>query len=362
MHATVLAGPLLAIASRATAHVGEHPGEEHLAEGAALLREWTFDPLIWGLAAFFIWLFVRGAMRRAAQGNGVHPGRIAAFVGGVVLVWASLVSPLDYMAEHLFWMHQFQHMILHVIGPLAILAAAPQGVIFAGMPRGLRRATITPMAGSPTMRWLGQQLSAPVQATALFVAALYIWQIPSLHNAALLNDALHYFMHVTMLLTGVVFFWAVFDRRDPPKAARHGVRVLMLLASVLAEIALGAVTTMKTVPLYPAYDEVGRLFGMTAMSDETAGGFLIWSPGCMMFLIAMLLVVNRWNGTETRRMARQGSVLRSNSAALLNPETAEELWMIVRPRNRRLGLSLSMVAATMFLLAMGAALTVRFAM
>ncbi len=355
-----LAGAMTTIATMARAHVGEHPGEKTLSEGAALLREWSLDPLIWGLAGLFLWLFIRGVMRRARQGNPVHVGRVIAYVGGVLLTWAALVSPLDYMAEHLFWMHQVQHMILHLLGPLVILAATPQGVIYAGMPRRLRRWTIAPLARSRNMRWLGHLITRPWMATLLFVLTLYIWQIPTLHDAALLNNALHYFMHATMLLSGVLFFWVVFEQRDPPKAPAHGVRQIMLIASVIAEIALGAVTTMKTVVLYPAYDEVGRLFDMTPISDEIAGGFLIWSPACMMFLVAMLLVVNNWNRTEVRRMGRQGSVLRSNSAALLNPETAEELWMIVRPRNRRMGLSLTAVAFTMFALSMGAALTVRF--
>ncbi len=352
------------LAPAALAHAGAETGPQSgapaLSEGWSLLREWSFDPLIWGLSGLFLWVFIVGALRRAARGNPVHPGRIIAYVAGVVLVWAALVSPLDYMAGHLFWMHQVQHMILHLLGPLLILAAMPQGTIYAGMPRRLRRLTIGPAARSANLRWFGRQISRPWLATLLFVLALYVWQIPLLHNAALLNEALHYFMHATMLLTGILFFWVVFDQRDPPKAPGHGMRQVMLIASVIAEIVLGALTTMKTVLLYPAYDTVGRLFDTPPMADEVAGGFLIWSPACMMFLVAMLLVVNNWNRTEVRRMARQGSGQRSNSAALLNPETAEELWMVVRPRNRRLGLGLSAVVVTMFALSMGAALTVRF--
>ncbi len=348
-------------AGPALAHAGGHDDDAELAVGAALWREWSLDPLIWGLSGLFIWLFLRGAIRRARQGNPVHPGRIFAYLAGVLLVWASLVSPLDYMAEHLFWMHQVQHMILHLSGPLLILAALPQGVIYTGMPRPLRRITIAPLARSTNIRWLGHLLSRPWMATLLFILTLYLWQIPLLHDAALLNDALHYFMHATMLLSGILFFWVVFDQRDPPKAPAHGVRQIMLVASVVAEILLGAVTTMKTVVLYPAYDVVGRLYGINALADEASGGFLIWSPACMMFLIAILLVVGHWNRTETRRMSRQGSVLRSNSAALLNPQTAEELWMIIRPRNRRMGLGLSAVAIMMLILTLGMALSLRFA-
>lgn len=336
----------------ALAHTGTVANADHL------LSEWTFDPLIWGLSAFFAWLFLRGALLRSAAGRPVHMGRQVAYSAGLGLILLALVSPIDFMAEHLFWMHQVQHMALRLTGPMLILAAAPQGVIFAGMPRGVRRLTLGPVLRRRWLRWLGHWLSRPAVATLLFIGALYIWEVPALHDAALLNEPLHYFMHVSMMAAGVLFFWVVFDRRDPPKGVRHGARMAMLGAALLFEIIIGAFTTMKSVELYPAYDVVGRLFGTLPMTDETAGGFLMWPPSSMMFVLAMLLAVYRWNGTEDRQWQRLSGTGRSNSAALLVPETAEELWMIVTPKNRRMGLGLGLLALTMAFLAVGVVDTV----
>ncbi|HDZ74511.1 MAG TPA: hypothetical protein ENH55_17445 [Aurantimonas coralicida] len=52
----------------------------------------------------------------------------------------------------------------------------------------------------------------------LFVLSLYVWQIPPVHNAALLNSLIHWAMHLTMLATGLLFFAMVFGRRDVPSA------------------------------------------------------------------------------------------------------------------------------------------------
>lgn len=318
---------------------------------------WSFDPLVWGLGGLFSWLYLRGAARRRARGRPVQLWRAVLYLGGIALIVAALVSPVDYLAEHLFWMHQIQHMILHITGPLLILAAQPQGVVFTGMPRGLRFWTLAPVVRSRWARWLGRVFSHPVMATVVFILTLAAWQIPSWHDAALLNDALHYLMHVTMLVGGLLFFWVLFDMRDPPKGVAHGGREVMLFAATLSAIVIGGVVTMKPMELYPAYDIVGRLWDWTPMDDETTGGILIWIPSSMMFLLAMLLVVGLWNGSEVRRWTRAQGGIGSNSAALMLPQTAEELWLVVTPRNRRLGAGLGVVAASMALGAVGIVLT-----
>ncbi|MGV8987387.1 MAG: cytochrome c oxidase assembly protein [Cypionkella sp.] len=315
-----------------------------------LLWAWSFDPLIYGLLGLVGYFYAAGVARRGAPA-----WRVICFYAGLVLVFVSLQSPLDAMADRLFSAHQIQHMILRVNGPLLMLLATPQGTIFAGMPRLLRKWLVATLAQSGGARRLGGWLVRPVPATAIFILGLYLWEVPAIHNAALLDERLHYFMHVTMLMAGMIFFWAIFDPRDPPKAAGHGQRIFMLLVSILSEMALGAATTLKPMVLYTAYDVEGRLFGIKPLSDEATGGFLIWSPTSMMFLVAIMLVLYRWNGAEARAYARRGSAARSNSAALLHPETAEELWMVVRPKNRRLGLSLALVPPVLIIATFGMA-------
>src|SRR3546814_7633958 len=87
-----------------------------------------------------------------------------------------------------------------------------------------------------------------------FIASLYAWEVPSWHNAALLNDGIHYLMHVTMLVAGLFFWWLVLDRRPPPQGLRHGVRLMMLWLAILSNIILGGYTALKHDVLYTAYD------------------------------------------------------------------------------------------------------------
>jgi putative membrane protein len=115
---------------------------------------------------------------------------------------------------------------------------------------------------------------------------------------ALLDDTIHYIMHVTMLVAGLLFWWLILDRRPPPQGLRYGVRLMMLWLAILSNIVLGGYTTLKHAVLYTAYDVHGRLYGMPAGTDEHIGGIIIWIPSSMMCLIAILLVIHMWGRQE----------------------------------------------------------------
>ncbi len=347
-----LAVILISLATPALAHGGED------LTAAEALRAWSFDPLLVGLTTLAAIIYFRGALRRRRTGRPIGRWRHTAFAAGLALVALALLSPLDAVAERLFWVHQIQHMLLRIAGPMLIMLAAPQAAMFAGAPRMLRRGLVRPLLHSRTCRSIVGWLARPAPAFLVFVGSLYAWQVPALHNAAILDPAVHYLMHVTMLAAGVLFFWVIFDPRDPPKGIRYGIRQLMLIGTILSNILLGSLTTLKSVVLYDAYDLHGRLFDFAPLSDEKAGGFLIWQPMSMMSLIALLIVFNGWNRFEERRWARRGRWTASNSAALEFPQTANELRMLVRPVNRRIGLGLAMLPLTVFALVITTAVTV----
>jgi putative membrane protein len=287
-------------------------------------------------------IYAHGMLRRRATTSAPHWSRHLAFFGGVAAVFLSLQSPLDYLAEHLFALHQVQHLMLRMIGPMLIALAAPQAMLIAGLPRVLRGALLTPIAGHRAMRGLFGFLIAPVPLTLLFIAALYVWEYPPYHNAALLDDNIHDTMHVTMLAAGLLFWWRVFDTRPAPPALRHGVRLMMLWIVILSNIALGAYTTLKTEVLYSAYGVVGRVFDIAPVTDESLGGFIIWMPSSMMALAAVIIVIHFWGKQESRaderRVADDPSV----------PTTGAALRAQAGPKNRLLAAGVAAFAVTVF--------------
>jgi putative membrane protein len=264
-----------------------------------LLSNWDLTPDVVVPTAVVLALYATGLARRP----GILEARLwrhAAFFWGVMAVFLSLASPLDALADRLFFMHQVQHMLIRLVGPMLIALAQPQGLLIAGMPSWLRRNGLSPVLASRAPGVIFGFLTRPVVATVLFVGALYLGQWPRLHNLAILSEGVHYVMHVTMLAAGLLFFWRVFDQRPAPKGTRFGVRLMMLWVAVLSNIPIGVFTSFKSHELYPAYDVAGRLFHMSAMDDERLGGFIMWAPSSMMMLVAVLAVIHAWAGYEEK--------------------------------------------------------------
>lgn len=324
-----------------------------MTEAAIVWNRWSFEPDIIVPTLLVCFVYGRGVLQRKAVRKALQLWRHSSFSAGMVSVYLSLESPLDGLADHLFWAHQIQHLLLRMAGPMLIALSMPQAMLISGSPPVLRRTVLAPVTGSRALRGFFSTLTDPSVVTGLFVAALYVWQYPSLHNAAIVNDGIHYSMHVTMLAAGLLFWWRIFDMRPMPVGLGYGSRLMMLWVATLSRIGLGAYLTLKTELLYPAYDVAGRLFGINPLADEAAGGFIIWVPSAMMFLAAAILIIHMWGLHEDRVWAARSAWSPSNSDALLYPTTGEALIELARPKNRKLavgvvGFALVVFAMTIF--------------
>ncbi len=335
------------------------PALAHAGEAEPAWSSWALTPEVVIPTLLVAAVYAAGVARRRGAATTGQWERHGLFFAGVAAVFLSLASPVDPMAERLFWVHQIQHLLLRMLGPMLITLAWPAGLLTAGLPRAVRQTVLAPTVSNPGVRGLFGFLSHPVTATALFIAALYVWQIPALHDLALENEGVHDTMHLTMLAAGLLFWQRIFDRRPGPSpldmtdglhGLGYGARLMMLWVVALSNIVLGSFTTLKTVALYAAYGTGLRPGGITPLQDEQAGGFIIWMPSSMMCLIAILVIIHWWGVQEGRLEQRRRAAMTSgsNAAALLWPTTAAALIEQARPRNRRLALGVGAFALTVF--------------
>lgn len=356
---------LAASASPALAHTGEEIA------GGPLWAAWDLTPDIVVPTLLVAGFYVAGMVRRRSAPSRISPWRHVMFFAGLAAIFLSLESPVDALADHLFFAHQIQHLLLRMLGPMLLALSWPAAMLTAGTPRALRRAVVAPVVSNGPLRAVLGAAMRPATVTVLFIAALYVWQIPAYHNLAVLNEPVHYAMHITMLLAGLMFWWRIFDRRPPvspfdmdndqpwwwlwgPGSAhgvRHGVRLMMIWIVTLSNIILGAYTALKPDVLYPAYDVAGRLFDYPALADEQIGGFIIWMPSSMMCLVAALLLIHWMAERETELDLRRRALAGSNLAAALIPRTAAELIARARPKNRSMAVGLSLFVASVFVTA-----------
>ncbi len=281
---------------------GAGPANAH--EGAGIAgaswNTWSISPEILVGLALLAGFYIAGLRRRGAAGELPSMWRRGFFFSGLLVIFVALQSPIDPLAERLFFMHQVQHLLLRAVGPMLLALSVPQSVLLLGIPRWPRGHILAPVVSNRGLGGVMAFLTHPVIATIVFIASLWFWQIPRYHELALRDPAAHYLMHVSMLGSGLLFWWRVFDSRPAPKGLRHGYRLMMIWIGVLATILLGSYTAVKSSLLYPAYGPGERLWDLTPKGDELIGGVIIWIPGSMMFVIAAIIVIHAWGKQETR--------------------------------------------------------------
>lgn len=245
-----------------------------------------------------LWFYLAGVKRSRWMPS---RARQAAFIAGVLLIYLALESPTDAMGDHSFLMHTVEHMALRFFSPVLIALAAPLPVLLRGSPRALKRYLIRPLARHKIARGAYVVLVHPFGAALLFIGALYVWHIPRLYNLVVLDDGVHEIMHLTMLISGLAFWWSMFDPRlKHSLRPQYGLRIVVLWLVTVPDILLGSYIVFTDVNLYPAYEQIGRLW-LDAQVDQVIGGAVTWIPGGMMTDIASLFLFVPWMRADAVR-------------------------------------------------------------
>lgn len=264
----------------------------------AFLLPYEFSPIVVLACVAAVVLFTRGMVRRRAAGEAVGWVRSVAFLVGVALMYAVLQTQFDYMAQHMFFLHRLQHLVLHHLAPFLILIAAPGAVLADGLPQRAR----APLRAVGAWRPLNAAYHAvqqPAVASVLFVGLIYLWLMPSLHFYAMLNIPLYNTMNWSMAIDGLLFWYLMLDARKPAEGGlRYGWRLLILGLVILPQNAIGGYIALSSREIYNVYAICGRLWPISPVTDQQIGGLITWIPAAMMSVIGAIVILRRWMREE----------------------------------------------------------------
>ena len=219
--------------------------------------------------------------------------RAPLFAGGVLVLLVALLSPLHELGDrYLFSAHMLQHLLLLLIVPPLLLL-------------GLPAEAVERLLARPPLAALERALRRPLLAWSIGLGAMWLWHLPALYNAALLRDDVHILEHLGFLASAAIFWWPICAPRG--RARLHALAaVLYLFAAMLVSGILGMILTFAAPGLYPAYlrpdDALGILpllrdgWGLTPPVDQQVGGLLMWVPGSLVYLAAIIGMMARWYG------------------------------------------------------------------
>ena len=263
-----------------------------------LTGSWAFEPVLVVTLAMTALLYGRGRARLARRV--VRPDgrrRALAFYGGLLVLAAALLSPLDALASTLFSGHMVQHLLLMVVAPPLLVYARPTAALVAGLPSGGRElARRVGGRGPKTSRWLpdiARLGTNPLVVLIVGALALWAWHMPSLYEAALAHEPVHVLEHASFL-GAAMLFWSVVFVSGSRRGAPRPVAILLVFASGVQSTALGAVLLFASTALYPVHAVGARLWNVSPLDDQQLAGALMWGPPALLYVVVMGWLLVRW--------------------------------------------------------------------
>jgi putative membrane protein len=252
---------------------------------------WTLEP--WQLAPIVLAAALYGGRARtlARRGRAVAPLKVASFAAGLAVLVLALVTPVDSIGEErLFSVHMFQHLLLGDLAPL-LLALGLSGPLLRPLlaPRWVQRARI---------------LTHPLVALPLWAANLWLWHLPRLYVAALEHPAVHALQHACFLAGGLLLWSTLLGLLPGPRWYGLGARLASLGAVWVVGATLANVFLWSDRAYYGPYVEAPRTWGLSALSDQRAGGGVMLVEMMVVGAIVFVVLGLRWLEDAERRQQR----------------------------------------------------------
>jgi len=264
---------------------------------------WTFAPIV--LLALAGYLGVYGARwRRSRREGGARAAsgwRLAAWCGGVATLFVALISPVDRLGEQLASMHMVQHLLVADIAAILLTLGLTRHIL---RPATRRIHRIENAAGPFASPWFG---------VVAYVGVMWLWHVPALYDAALEHASVHTLEHLSFGAAGLLYWWHLLSPiRSRLRLGGMGSVAYMAITKILVGF-LGILLAFAPDLLYDSYDRPGRLWGMTAETDQQVAGLIMALEQSIVMGIALAWLFARMlseSEEEEQRAERYGSATR----------------------------------------------------
>jgi putative membrane protein len=259
---------------------------------------WTFSPGVLISAAIVAAIYLR-RWRQVRLGPSPRRSteapvwRLCCFLGAIVLALIALISPVDALADDLFFMHMTQHMLLLDAVPiLAIL--------------GLTKVILRPVTRVVhDLERRAGPFAHPAFAVFLYVAVIWAWHIPAAYDLAVTHPLVHVLEHTTFVIAGSLYWWHLLS---PIRARRRldGMGPIVYMGSTKLFVgALGMGLAFAPAARYPYYVHHARVWGLSAHDDQAIAGLIMAVEQSLVMGVALVLLFVRALSESERAQQRR---------------------------------------------------------
>ena len=268
---------------------------------AAVLASWNIPwlALLSLLASAAVYL--RGFLKLHREMPAKYPGwRLTAFLCGLATLLIAIASPLDAFGGFLLQVHMLQHLLLMMVAPPLLWLGQPVLAMLRGLPPKLVRDAFSPFF---SLRKFARRLTHPLTGWFLMAGAIAIWHLPKFYELALHSAAWHRTEHACFATAGLLFWWPIIEVwPSHPQWPRWAMFPYLLFADFV-NTGLSAWLTFSSHVVYPSYALAPRLFGISALDDQSTAGVIMWVPGSLLYLVPAFVVVMQALGGQKKRVS-----------------------------------------------------------
>ncbi|WP_169542073.1 cytochrome c oxidase assembly protein [Solirubrobacter soli] len=264
---------------------------------------WTFAPIVLLALASYLAIYVwRWRISRAEGGARAAPvGKLVLWITGIGCLFIALVSPIDALGEQLASMHMVQHLLIADLAPICLTLALTKHI--------LRPAT-------RRIQWIERAAGPfghPAFGVVAYVAAMWIWHIPAMYQAALEHPYIHVLEHLSFAAAGLLYWWHLLSPiRSRMRLGGLGPVLYMASTKILVGF-LGILLAFSPDVLYHFY-EVGSnstRWGLSPLDDQRVAGLIMALEQSIVMGIALAYLFVRMlaeSEEEEQRAERYGAV------------------------------------------------------
>jgi putative membrane protein len=261
---------------------------------------WTAHPEVWLLIIVLVAGYF-GAIRYLAQGRVPADEEPATqtqklfYLSGVVMLWIGADWPLHELSEDfLFSGHMVQHTLFSLVAPPLLLL---------GMPAWMLRTLLS----SLKLERVARVLTKPLIALLLFNFVIVVTHVPTVVDAAVRSEAVHFLVHTVLFLSSVLMWWPVIDPLPETKRLSEPAKMLYLFLQSIVPTVPASFLTFSEGVLYESYAGFPRLWGIDVITDQRIAGLLMKIGGGLLLWLAIAILFFRWNANEEREKAEEVS-------------------------------------------------------
>lgn len=211
----------------------------------------------------------------------------------MVLVLVALVSPVDRLADQLFFMHMVQHLLLLDLAPILVLLGLTKVIL---RPLTRRLARLERAAGP---------LAHPVFAIGFYVAVMWAWHVPAMYDAALEHPAIHVTEHILFSIAGGLYWWHLLSPiRARKRLGGMGPVLYMVFTKVLVGL-LGIGLAFAPHAIYAFYERQPGYWGLSPGTDQAIGGLIMATEQSIVMGVALVYLFVRALAESDRANERE---------------------------------------------------------